>query len=487
MIRMSDEYLDSQLISEDELAASICQDSFYAFVEEFWDIIITDKFSTNWHIKKLCDILQENAERVFAGLPKLKDIIINIPPGTTKSTIVSVMFPAWIYTRMVHARIIVATHTQKLGFDLSTRCRKLLRSQRYRAYFPSIMLQPDQDTKGYWQTTGGGYRMVATVGGENPVGFHGHFLIIDDPIDPVEALSENALDKANHFMKDSLDERKVDKKVTLTILVMQRLHQNDPTGNWLARDPSNVFHICLPATTEYPILPTEFSAYYVDGLLDPTRLDREVITQKKSKGDYFFAGQYGQTPIPLEGGMCHVDKIKVIEAPPERMGPTIRYWDKAGTGGGGAYTVGVKMGRRYDPGLNKTLYYILDVIRGQWDAGTREQIIEATAVRDGKNVRVGTEQEPGSGGKESAQGTQRRLAAKGYRCFIDKVTKGKHERLEPFAVMVNQELVRMVRAGWNDPYIDEMRNAPNSTYKDQADATSGAYAELAKAISVGAF
>jgi predicted phage terminase large subunit-like protein len=97
---------------------------------------------------------------------------------------------------------------------------------------------------------------------------------------------------------------------------------------------------------------------------------------------------------------------------------------------------------------------------------------------DGRHVRVGVEQEPGSGGMESAQNTARRLA--GYRVTLDRPSGDKVARLEPFADQVNSGNVIMVAAQWNAAYIDELTFFPDSTYRDQADATSGAFNLLAR-------
>src|SRR4051812_20523274 len=90
--------------SEHEVVASICRASLAEFCREFWDTIIPEKMVWNWHMDYICHILQKMAERVFAGKPKKYDLIINVSPGSTKSTLVSVMFPAWCWTRLPSCR-----------------------------------------------------------------------------------------------------------------------------------------------------------------------------------------------------------------------------------------------------------------------------------------------------------------------------------------------------------------------------------------------
>jgi predicted phage terminase large subunit-like protein len=119
------------------------------------------------------------------------------------------------------------------------------------------------------------------------------------------------------------------------------------------------------------------------------------------------------------------------------------------------------------------------VARGQWSALEREQKIKLLAQLDAKlcsSYEIGVEQEPGSGGKESAENTIRRLA--GYTVFADKVTGSKDVRAEPFAAQVQGNNVRLVAGEWQFDLLDEMEGFPNSKYRDQVDACSGAFNRL---------
>lgn len=475
-------------VSKQNIKASICKESFFDFVQRFWSVVIQEKPVWNWHIYFLCQEMQMAAERVFKGEPKLHDYIINVPPGTTKSTICSIMFPAWIFTRMPNARIICASHTENLCLDLSNKCRFLVQSAEYMECFPDVVIKHDQNTKGYWATQQGGSRFAATVGGKNPTGFHAHFLIVDDPIDPQKSFSEAELKVANDFMNLTIGNRKVDSAISVTFLIMQRLHQDDPTGNRLAnKKAGKVRWICLPAEASDKIRPAYLRSRYIDGLLDPVRLPLRVLEEKRSAmGQYGYSGQYHQYPVPLGGGMFKVTSIHFGNIPEEKkFKHIVRYWDKAGTQDDGAHTAGVKMGMiRGDDGLPQ--FWILDVIRGQWGSYERESIIKSTAELDGRHVLIGVEQEPGSGGKESAENTVRRLA--GFRVRVNRPTGDKTLRADPFSVQVNGGNVYMPsKAEWVRAYLDEMMFFPYSKYKDQIDATSGCFTILTlPVIRVGA-
>jgi predicted phage terminase large subunit-like protein len=296
-------------------------------------------------------------------------------------------------------------------------------------------------------------------------------------------MSEVTLERANRWVRETLPSRMTRPDVSVTILIMQRLHQNDPTAETISRLGSeNVKHICLPA--EKPIFtkgdkkveiynsgkiqPEDLAEKYVDGLLDPVRFSRETLEQKKrSLGEFAYASQYEQAPTPRGGNMFKVDRIR-IDTPPASMVRKVRYWDKANSHEKGCYTVGVLMGID-----KKDRYWILDVVRGQWEAAARENIIKTTAQADGRDVHVALEQEPGGAGKESANSTVKNLA--GFVVFKHLPTGSKEVRADTFATQVNAENVLLAEGLWNDEYIKELRFFPNSTYKDQVDASSGAF------------
>jgi predicted phage terminase large subunit-like protein len=461
------------------LVRSVCQDSFYEFLREFWGCFISAQPVWNWHIEFLCDELQNIAERVFEGKPKEYDLIINISPGTTKSSICSIAFPAWLWTRRPDMRCICASYTDKLALDLSRKCRDVVKSEKYRACFPDVKLRVDQDTKGYFANTSGGDRFCTGVGG-SPMGFHAHFLIVDDPIDPQKAISEAELKTCNQWMSETLPSRKVQKDITPTILIMQRLHQNDPTGHRLSwADAGPVKHIKLPAELIHidpkkrreEVKPLRLRSKYRDGLMDKYRLTRKSLVEAKAAlGNYAYAGQFLQDPVPLGGGMFHTDDLQFAfhDEIPKVFKRVVRYWDNAGTKDGGAFTAGVKIGIAPD---NRV--WVLDVQRFREASDARERRKVEVARSDGTKVIIGQEQEPGSSGKESAESSAKRLI--GFRVRLVKPTGDKVMRADPFSVQVNAKNVTLVRASWNEIYVDELRFFPNSTYKDQVDASAGAF------------
>jgi len=453
------------------------QSNFYEFFKFFWTAINNEKLIDNWHIKYLCDELQSVAERVFRREKKEYDLIINIPPSMSKTSILNIYFPLWCWVNDYTIPFISVSYSYQLSINISEKCRDVLRSDLFQKYFYDIKVKEDSDTKQLFKVVKdnkvGGFRYATSVGGTIS-GFHGHFLLLDDPLNAVDALSEVKIKNVNDWLDNVIYSRKVDNDVSVVILIMQRLHENDVTGYLLEKN-KNIKHICLPAIESEKVSPPKLKKYYTDGLLDSKRLSKDILDQKRIEmGDYAFAMQYLQEIVPKSGSFFDVSKLLIVNNLDEKeVIRKVRYWDKAGTHQGGAYTVGVKMAL-----LKNKTYIVLDVVRGQWEAGEREKIIKQVAELDGREVSIIVEQEPGSGGKESAEATIRNLA--GYRCYADRPTGDKILRADTFAVQLNAGNVAMLRADWNSEYKRELEFFPYGKYKDQVDASTGAFNILLK-------
>lgn len=464
----------------------LCKRDLSEFIRYFWSTVSHDTLSWNWHISYIADTLMKIAEDVAAKVPRSVDTIFNIPPGMTKSVTCSVMFPVWCWTRWPWMRFITASYSNALSLEQADYSRELIRSRAFRQLFPELTIKEDKDTKSnyrvqYLDKNGirhlGGNRYSTSVGG-TLTGFHGHILIVDDPINPREAMSDLKLETANHWMSQTLSTRKIDKAITPTILIMQRLHQQDPTGYLLDKKSESIRHICLPGeimTFAKYVRPVELIDRYVDGLLDPKRLSLSVLNDLETDlGQYGYAGQIGQNPVPPGGGMFKVDHFQIVDSMPTNAHIllTVRYWDKAGSKDSGAYTAGVKACR-----LDSNKIIVMDVKRGQWATEQREAIIRQTAEADGQGVAVYHEQEPGSGGKDSAQATVRNLI--GFDNHPDRPTGDKVFRADPYSVQVNNGNVMLLRGEWNHDFIEEHRFFPYGRFKDIVDAASGVFTKLA--------
>ncbi len=444
----------------------------------------------------MCDELQEVAQRVFTNQPRTHDLILNVPPGTSKSTITSILFPAWVWANMSSARFICASHTDKLVNDLSAKCRSIITSEKFTTFFPGITLM--KDTESYFRNNHGGDRNTCTVGGKTPTGFHAHFILIDDPIDPQGARSEVELETASKFMTEVIPSRVVDKQVSVTILIMQRLHHRDPTKVMLdvasMEGTTPTRRICLPGELTNDVQPEQLREKYVDGLMDPRRFPRSVLREYLQRlGKYSYAGQILQNPTPPGGGMFERPFFnRRVKAAPWNC-QRIIYWDRAATLEGGCYTAGVLIAKEGENGP----YYVEHVTHGQWEPRERNKRIVAEAIRcrsrygPNHQPKIVIECERGSTGLESFQNIAAMLS--GFVVEEDQPTGSKDVRAEPWSSQCAAGNVIVVEDGtWDvEGYINEhcLFRPDNAIkrlgkWKDQVDASSGAFNLLANTKTI---
>ena len=199
-------------VNEAAAIRGLVKASFFDFVREFWSVIIEAEPVFNWHVKFLCDELQTVAERVFKQESREYDLLCNVPPGLTKSTICSQMFPAWVWTRMPSAQFICVSYAYSIAQKDSLKTRDIVESDLYRECFPELGLREDANTKGLFVNQKKGFRLAVGVLGA-VTGMHGHFLLVDDPLNPEQAYSEAELKTVNRWMRTTLPSRRIPKHV----------------------------------------------------------------------------------------------------------------------------------------------------------------------------------------------------------------------------------------------------------------------------------
>lgn len=293
---------------EKSLIRELCLESYYDFFIEFWSEIEAEKLADNWHIEYLCSQMEEIGFRVANRQPLEHNLIINISPGETKSTISTVMFPVWIWLIDPTIRILTASYSKDLATEHSVKSRDLIRSEKFQDIFGDIFqIRKDVDGKTNYRNNKGGQRSIASVG-STITGKHAHILIVDDPLSADEAKSEVKRETANNWMGKTLSSRKTDIAITPTILIMQRLHENDPTAKQADAWGKNgqLKWVRLPADDRYIISPSELKdKYIVSGnmrVMNPYRKPEKVIKGMELEMTASEAsGQLGQDPKPAEG------------------------------------------------------------------------------------------------------------------------------------------------------------------------------------------
>lgn len=445
--------------------AELCRRSFYRFLQEFWEVVIPETPVYNWHIKYLCDELQYLNSFVVKRLPKPYDLVINVPPGSTKSTIVTQMYNAWVWTVDPSQRVIASSYAHALSLSHSIKTRDIINSDKYKALFPEIELKKDQQGKSDFRNTKGGQRFTTSTGG-TVTGMHAHQIIVDDPINPQQSASDAERESANNFVTSTLSSRKIDKLVTPTILVMQRLHEEDPTGVMISKKGKKIKHICLPAEIKKgtKVLPEEVKENYVDGLLDPIRLSREVLEEAQvDLGSYGYAGQYDQNPAPSEGGIFKKESFKIIEWEAEYA--NLVWFFTADT----AYTDDEKN----DPSgyisyaRHRNDYIIRYAQTDFLEFPELCKALPAFALLHGYTRKSLIEIEPKASGKSLSQ-TLKRITAMNVKEGIPPA-KDKVARANDSSPVVEAGRVKLIRGPWNKDFIEQVCTFPNAAHDEYVD------------------
>jgi len=486
----------------EEVDRELAYRSLSHFTRLHWSAVDPSPFVSNWHIDAICEHLEAMSEG------DIRNLIINIPPRHTKSLLVAVMWPAWDWLENPGRRFLFTSYAASLSLRDSRKCRLVMQSKMYQymlaRFNPEFQLVGDQNTKSRFENTNNGSRLSSSVDGTN-TGEGGDFLAADDPNNIRKVESDVDRAAVNTWWDEVMSTRLNDPKRGGRLIIQQRSHTNDLTGHCLEKDPDDWEVLILPARYELENR-CRTSLNFVDPrtkedeLLNPERFGEEELAKlEKSMTSYAAAGQLQQRPVPRKGGLIPTECLRFMRRaddtdpahamfpvfPRHRIDKTVRYWDKAGTEGGGMYTAGVLMHK-----MGNGTYVVSNVERGQWSAGKREEIIKNTAKIDAdahkeaggvhlSGVKIWVEKEGGSGGKESAENTIVNLA--GYDVHADPVSGAgdKPTRALPFAAAVEGGIVFVVVGEpWLDDYIKELHLFDKYKYKDQVDASSGAFNKL---------
>jgi predicted phage terminase large subunit-like protein len=298
----------------DQIERDLCARSLSHFVQRAWRHIIPDPYQHNWHIDAVC----EHLEAVANG--QINRLLVNVPPGTSKSTLIGVMYPAWLWGPRGNPghRYIGAAHEQGLAVRDNRMMRALVTSEWYQRHWP-IKMTGDQNEKLYFENEARGFRQACAVA--SMTGRRGHTIAWDDPLSPEKAHSDTARDTAIRILSETVPTRLNNPDKSAIIVVMQRLHENDPSGHILSQE-LGYEHLCIPMEFE-PEAARITSIGWSDPrkvageLLDPNRFPPHVIERdKKAMGSYAWAGQMQQRPSPAGGGLFRGDWWQYLDAPP---------------------------------------------------------------------------------------------------------------------------------------------------------------------------
>lgn len=298
---------------------------FSAFIRQSFETVNPGaEYLSNWHIEAISEYLEATRRSEITRL------IINMPPRSLKSVCVTVAWPAWLLGNDPRTRIMASSYSTTLSLKHALDTRLILSSERFRAQFPGCVIERGENQKHKFVTTARGFRFATSVGG-TATGEGGDVLIVDDPLNPLQAMSKPRRDHANTWFDQTFSTRLNNKKTGRIVIVMQRLHPEDLSGHLLNKGGWE--HLKLPALAEAPhsIRIGAFIKERAAGEpLHTEREDKELIERAKNDlGSFAFAAQYQQEPLHVESAMLSAHWLKRYDRLPETFSRIVQSWDTA--------------------------------------------------------------------------------------------------------------------------------------------------------------
>lgn len=312
--------------ADDVLRSWILSDSLH-FARYFFKLMNGGKkFVVGKHHRMICDKLND----VLTG--KTRRLIINIAPRYSKSELVSRNFIAMGLAINPAAKFIHLSYSGDLALGNSVAVKDIVKSEDYQRLF-GVEIAVGTDTKSQWNTTkGGGLYATSSLGQVTGFGAgaienegdewqFGGAIVIDDPIKPADALSDNNREAVNLHFETTIRNR-VNSRNTPIIIIMQRLHEHDLCGYLMELEPD-----------EWEVLSVPCISYNEGGeeeALWPFKHTIEELHKIESANQFVFDTQYMQNPKPLEGLMY--SKLRTYEILPMEQSIRKNYTDTADKG-----------------------------------------------------------------------------------------------------------------------------------------------------------
>jgi len=463
------------LTAADRLAIEreLCKRSLADFARMAWHVLEpATPLKWGWALDAICAHL----EAVTRG--EITRLLMNVPPGTMKSLLTGVIWPAWEWgpAGLPSKRFLSTAHMQTLAIRDNLKCRRLIQSDWYQERWP-VNLTTDQNAKTKFENDSTGFREAMAF--TSMTGARGDRVILDDPLSADDANSDAALMAAELAFLETLPTR-INNDQSSIVVIMQRLHERDTSGLILAKELPYT-HLCLPMRFE-PERACTTSIGFTDPrtkpgeLLFPERFaEPQVAELERTLGSYATAGQLQQRPVPRGGGLFKRAWFQIVRALPVGC-RFVRGWDLAATEDAeAAATAGVLMAQAPDG-----RFFVANVTREQLGPMGVERLMKATADQDAATfgkVRGSFPQDPGQAGKAQAQHLLRHVLV-GHDYHFSPESGDKETRALPLAAQAEAGNVFLIEGPWNEAFLSEIEGFPMGKWKDQVDAASRAFTEL---------
>jgi len=296
--------------------------SLAEFAKQAWHVLEpATALKWGWALNAICLHLQAVSDGDITRL------LMNVPPGSMKSLLTNVFWPAWEWGPLdkPHMRFLSTAHKQDLAVRDNIKCRRLIQSPWYQERWP-MTLMGDQNAKTKFENDKTGFREAMAF--TSMTGSRGDRVTLDDPLSVDDANSEAALSACESTFREALPTRLNDDATSAIVVIMQRLHEKDPSGIILS-ERLGYEHLCLPMEYEAD-RKSVTSIGFTDPrtqegeLLFPERFNAKTVeSYKKTLGEMAYAGQMQQHPAPAGGGILKVNHFQLW--PHDRELPVIEF------------------------------------------------------------------------------------------------------------------------------------------------------------------
>lgn len=439
------------------------RDDLYLFVQRVFSATHPgDVFVKSLAVEAMCSELSWMIDSGRSDPEKNNKLIINLPPRSLKSLVCSVAYPLFVLGREPSRKIISITYGDDLTKELADARRRIVEAPFFRRLYPDVKLT--KNIVNEIRTSRGGYIIGTSVGG-TLTGRGADEFIVDDPIKAADAYSRAKRESVNNWLRSTLASRPNNKRNARIILVMQRLHVDDPTGSLMATGQYRRLKIaaiakggetlCLMYDREYTRAPDE--------VLDPEREPLPVLkVLEREMTEPVFAAQYQQEPVPPEGGLFKIRSFQRYYVLPQRepSDTILQSWDTALSEKETAdYSVGTTWLIRGD------CYYLLDLVRGRFSFPELVKRVRATKAKY-PNAHIVVE--------NSASGISLRqqLRAEHIGSIATQPTEDKVVRAHRITPVLEAERIFVPsKAPWLEAFMNEFAAFPNNgSHDDQVDS-----------------
>lgn len=477
--------------SDIDLEREIGKRSLREYVELAWPIVEPAReFIPGWHIDAVCDHLEAVTKR------EIRRLVINVPPGTSKSLTCGVFWPSWVWTHTPDTKWITASYSGIISRRDALRARRIMESDWYRERWGGVWRPNTDDWSSIrYSNSKAGFRLAATVGG-SVTGEHADHQLVDDPVKPLDAsggrVDSAALRECIEWWDETMATRVVDPAKSTRTIIMQRLHDRDLSAHVLGS--GDYTHLNLPMRYEpkcvVPVVhpcsrernekgeeleptPIGFKDKRKEGdLLWPARFPEEIMPERKkeltSRG---VASQDQQRPVPAGGGIFKRDWVQFWKVFP-RGGTQIQSWDCAFKGLDDSDHVVGQVWCRKDGD-----FYLIDQVRDQMGFSATCKAVTTMTAKWPKAVKKLIEDK--ANGPAVIESLKRKIS--GIKPINPKGGKrARAHAVEPLWEAGNVFLPDPSLAPWVHDFIEELVlfNGDDGREDDQVDAMTQGLVEL---------